>query len=915
MVFISGLDNEDNKRWYSSLMLNRLMFIYFIQKKGFLDNDPNYLRNKLVEVKIKYGGGKFYSFYRTFLLQIFHHGLGEEHKDNKELIALIGKIPYLNGGLFDVHELEKEDNIQIPDEAFDKLFNFFDKYQWHLDTNIGAKGDEINPDVIGYIFEKYINDRAAMGAYYTKEDITEYISKNTIIPFLFNKTKQDCENAFKVDSSLWQLLKESPDRYIYDAVKKGCENNDIPENIAIGIDSTAPDLLVRRKDWNTQTPENFGLPTEIWRETIARRQRYFELKAKLEQGEITEINDFITYNLNLRQFAQDALEYYEGSDFIEAFYNAIIEITVLDPTCGSGAFLFAALNILEPLYEGCINRMREFVENSQSDKFKIFRDVLADIDKHANPNYWIYKKIILNNLYGVDIMQEAVEIAKLRLFLKLAAMSEVDYKKPNLGLEPLPDIDFNIRCGNTLIGYTTHEQIRTAVEYDISGQAKMFVGDEMVLIDDMVQDLQGVLRSYKENQLTNNLAGLYADKQDIKARLAEIEEQLDWFLARDYGIDTYNKKKLAQWKHSHQPFHWFTEFFHIINKGGFDVIIGNPPYVEYSKVKRDYVIKGYETESCGNLYAFVIERINKLLKENSKSGMIIPHSSICTDRMSTVQKQLTDFSNLLWVSSYDIRPAKLFNGVDQRLAIYIFNHSTAKNNTTFSSSYHRWNEEFRSYLFSSIDYVNIKNIDFVNSLPKFATITECELWDKVQMFTILNIFISKTKKTPVYFHNAPRYWIRAMDFVPYFWNEKEGEKISVQVKPLYLTTYKEALVAMLNSSLFYWWFVTLSDCRHLNLREIDSFPVGFEQLTNDVKNQLGLLTASLMNDFQENARRKECFYKTTGNVVYDEFDVKKSKPIIDEIDKVLAKHYGFTEEELDFIINYDIKYRMGKELD
>jgi hypothetical protein len=642
--------------------------------------------------------------------------------------------------------------------------------------------------------------------------------------------------------------------------------------------------------------------------------RYFELKAKLEQGEITEINDFITYNLNIRQFAQDALEYYEGFDFIEAFYNAIIEITVLDPTCGSGAFLFAALNILEPLYAGCINRMREFVEKSKSDKFKIFSDVLADIGNHANPTYWIYKKIILNNLYGVDIMQEAVEIAKLRLFLKLAAMSEVDYKKPNLGLEPLPDIDFNIRCGNTLIGYTTHEQIRTAVKYDVSGQAKMFVGDEMALIDDMVQNLQGVLRSYKENQL-NNLAGLYADKQDIKARLDEIEEQLDWFLARDYGIDTNNKKKLAQWKHSHQPFHWFTEFFHIINKGGFDVIIGNPPYVEYSKVKKDYLIKGYETESCGNLYAFVIERINKLLKENSKSGMIIPHSSICTDRMSTVQKQLTNFSNLLWVSSYDIRPAKLFNGVDQRLAIYIFNHSTAKNDTTFSSSYHRWNEEFRSYLFSSIDYVNIKNIDFANSLPKFATITECELWNKVQMFTILNIFISKTKKTPVYFHNAPRYWIRAMDFVPYFWNEKEGEKISVQVKPLYLTTQKEAIVAMLNSSLFYWWFVTLSDCRHLNLREIDSFPVGFEQLTNDVKNQLGLLTDSLMNDFQKNARRKECFYKTTGNVVYDEIDVKKSKPIIDEIDKVLAKHYGFTEEELDFIINYDIKYRMGKESD
>jgi hypothetical protein len=260
----------------------------------------------------------------------------------------------------------------------------------------------------------------------------------------YDKAKKECANAFKAESSLWQLLKDSPDRYIYEAVKKGCDYMDIPEAIAIGIDNTAPDLLARRKEWNTPTPEKFGLPTEIWRETIARRQRYFELKAKLEQGEISELNDFITYNLNIRQFAQDALEFYEGSDFIEAFYHAIIEITVLDPTCGSGAFLFAALNILEPLYEGCINRMREFKDNEN------FQKILADIDTHANPTYWIYKKIILNNLYGVDIMQEAVEIAKLRLFLKLAAMSEVDYKKPNLGLEPLPDIDFNIRCGNTL---------------------------------------------------------------------------------------------------------------------------------------------------------------------------------------------------------------------------------------------------------------------------------------------------------------------------------------------------------------------------------------------------------------------------------------------------------------------------------
>jgi hypothetical protein len=295
MGHISGLENPDNKRWYASLMLNRLMFIYFFQKKGFLDNNVHYLRTKLKEIQAIHGEDNFYSFYRNFLLPFFHDGLGKEHRENKELIKLIGNVPYLNGGLFDVHELEKDDNdIQVNDEAFETLFAFFDQYQWHLDTNQNATGNEINPDVIGYIFEKYINDRAAMGAYYTKEDITEYISKNTIIPFLFDKAKIECANAFKSDSSLWQLLKDNPDRYIYDAVKKGCISNDeLPENIAIGINTNEPNLLERRKNWNSPTPENFGLPTEIWRETIARRQRYFELKAKLENGEITELNDFI----------------------------------------------------------------------------------------------------------------------------------------------------------------------------------------------------------------------------------------------------------------------------------------------------------------------------------------------------------------------------------------------------------------------------------------------------------------------------------------------------------------------------------------------------------------------------------------------------------------------------------------------
>ena len=227
LKFIKGIDDQLNMDWYASLMLNRLMFCYFIQKKGFLDNNKNYLQDKLKACKEKKGKNQFYSFYRDFLLALFHKGLGApEHSKNIEVE--IGKIPYLNGGLFDEHQIEKTfKKIEIDDKAFEQLFNFFDEWEWHLDTRESASGKDVNPDVIGYIFEKYINDRAQMGAYYTKEDITDYISKNCIIPWLFDEVKRQYSRGrfdtcpFANGGWLWQMVKTSGDEYIYDAVKYG----------------------------------------------------------------------------------------------------------------------------------------------------------------------------------------------------------------------------------------------------------------------------------------------------------------------------------------------------------------------------------------------------------------------------------------------------------------------------------------------------------------------------------------------------------------------------------------------------------------------------------------------------------------------------------------------------------------------
>ena len=117
-------------------------------------------------------------------------------------------MPYLNGGIFQRHQLEERfgQAIQIPDAAFKRLFDFFDDYNWHLDERPLRADNEINPDVLGYIFEKYINQKQ-MGAYYTKEDITGYISKYTILPALFDaraKTAASPLRATARSGSIWR---------------------------------------------------------------------------------------------------------------------------------------------------------------------------------------------------------------------------------------------------------------------------------------------------------------------------------------------------------------------------------------------------------------------------------------------------------------------------------------------------------------------------------------------------------------------------------------------------------------------------------------------------------------------------------------------------------------------------------------
>lgn len=902
--FMEGVSESVDREWYASIMLNRLMFCYFFQKRGFLDNDRDYLRNRLNQCEQIKGQDQFYSFYKDFLLILFHNGLAEPVHD-AELISMIGRVPYLNGGIFDLHFLEKKyPNIEIDDKAFEMVFDFFDTYEWYLDSRECASGNEISPDVLGYIFEKYINDRSSMGAYYTQEDITEYIGRNSILPYIMRQVENKYRDAFSPDREIWTLLKESGDKYIFDSVKKGIEY-ELPDYIHIGLDEQAPNLIQRRARWNEPAEEKFALPTEIWRETIERRTRYRNILDSIVNGKITSIQDFITYNLDICSFLQDVVDTIDDSAFIRAFYEVINTVTILDPTCGSGAFLFAALNILEPLYDSCICRMEDFLkygEGIPKNARELFEKTLDSKNSHVNKKYFIIKTIILNNLYGVDIMNEAVETTKLRLFLALVATASPDYADVNIGIEPLPDIDFNIKCGNTLIGYSTRQKIETSMHsniFNILAEKEVF---------EKLQKLSIATRRFKDIQLTSekDKSVLKSLKEDLKQNQSEVNDILNRTLNM-YDDDAYN-----EWIKKAQPFNWFSEFYSIISRedgnGGFDVIIGNPPYVEYSSVRQSYEINGYETESCGNLYAYVLERCKELLNDTGIIGMIVPLSGHSTDRMEPLVKHFYNMypGRYLFNLSGDANPSRLFPGVKFRLAV-LFVSKWFKG--YYTTKYRKWYADEREFLFKNISYIDSKGYTYKNVLVKtpsdlFASIFNKVVAEKCQIW-------SEKGNEICYYHNAPVSWIRAHSFTPYFCSERDGEGITTQLKKLTFNNKHDMIIAsaLLNSTLFYIWWVSQSDCYHLNNPEIKNF--GFTIKNDAIEDKLIEISYRLAEDMLKKSCRRVYHYKTSGRVEYDEFYMKKSKDIIDEIDKALAEHYGFSDLELDFIINYEIKYRIG----
>jgi len=418
-------------------------------------------------------------------------------------------------------------------------------------------------------------------------------------------------------------------------------------------------------------------------------------------------------------------------------------------------------------------------------------------------------------------------------------------------------------------------------------------------------------------------------KRQLQAQLAELNEELNRYLASEYGIDRLNytgkafEAAFEKWQKSHQPFHWYVEFYGIMQEGGFDVIIGNPPYVEYAKrdsktglsLKDIYKISNYKTEDCGNLYAFVYERALSILTKVGKQGLIVPISLVCTQRMEPLQNLLLNEIDGSWHSIYAERPAKLFFGAEVLLAISILSKGKSTTAINWATGLRKWSSEERSILFNTTNYTWMRKRLRSYILPKLSSIVELSIIDKVWKSgdVLGQSFRNKTTTFLFYRIGGGRYWKIFTTFQPKFILNGKNTTSSRE-NYLYFSNKEERdmAVAILSSTLFYWYFIFTTNGRDLNPSDLRDFPLTISKLSKESQLKLMNLSHRLMEDYRLNKVEKNKTSTLTGQITYEEFYPRLSKPIIDKIDQVLAQHYGFTDEELDFIINYDIKYRMGK---
>ena len=555
-------------------------------------------------------------------------------------------------------------------------------------------------------------------------------------------------------------------------------------------------------------------------------------------------------------------------DLKEGIDQKLCNVKICDPAIGSGAFpmgllreLFFCRSAIEP----------NIMENA------------ANIKRH----------IIQNNIYGVDIERGAVDIARLRFWLSLI----VDEKSP----EALPNLDFKIMQGNSLL-----EQYKGA---DLSTMTDKKVTAEGITLFDSMLDV------YRKN-LRDKLSEYYAcpehdKKMQLRKDIADIvkQELVEQGIHIDFeDMDLSANSQFFLW-HT-----WFHDVFSRPSKEGFDIVIGNPPYgAKYDNQTKRYYKNTYVTANSirglqkGSLdtYTLFIELGYNLLRKNGSFAYIVPISLTSSASLTGVHRILMGNCDTIHISSYAVRPKPVFENAFVNTSILLFKKTETPCRHLYSTKMHRRGNEFDlQKLIDNLQFVDVKGQTLYGRIPKIGSEIEKIILNKLFNYTKLESLI-KTSGSPIIYRFAGGRYFKVVT------NYSTGSSAE---RTIYFANSKiaDAVGCILSSNLSFWFYQIFSDNLNWKTYEIENFTIP-QLSTKDIEYLDGLYSRYL-SDIEAKANIRTTSGESTYNVdSFKEYKIVRSKAIIDEIDDYICPLYGLTQEETDFIKNYELEFRLAGE--
>ncbi len=572
------------------------------------------------------------------------------------------------------------------------------------------------------------------------------------------------------------------------------------------------------------------------------------------------------YKENIRQFVTTHNAELLGSIKLE-IDQKLKDVKICDPAIGSGAF---PMGLLKELY-----LCRSAIEGLDDDN-------ASEIKKH----------IIQNNIYGVDIEKGAVDIARLRFWLSLI----VDEKTPHA----LPNLDFKIMQGNSLL-----EQYK-GVDLSAMTQEKNERGKnyQTTMFDDMLdvyrRELREMLNEYY--QCTD-----HKEKKTLRKRIINnVKKQLkEQSINIDFGdLDLSGND---------QFFLWHTWFHDVFSQGGFDIVIGNPPYgAKYDNQTRRYYKNTYVTANSirglqkGSLdtYTLFIELGYNQLRRGGCFAYIVPISLTSSDSLTGVHRILLENCDTIHISSYAVRPKPVFENAVVNTSILLFQKTGTPCQHLYSTKMHRRGNEFDlQKLIDNLQFVDVNSYIMIGRIPKIGCELEKDILSKIFKNTPIKTFYDENG-APIYYRTTGGRYFKVVTNYP------TG---STKEKPLYFQKQlANAIGCILSSSLAFWFYQIYSNNLDWKTYEIENFTV--PRLSTENIEYLDKLYSRYLKDIEANANTRTTSGESTYNVdSFKEYKIVRSKSIIDKIDDYICPLYELTQEETDFIKKYELEFRLAGE--